>query len=265
MRPAWATGSQGSFENFEKFCIANLSLTKKTVGCHRAYYNYVSRFVKPELASMRDIQEIIVRRKQEGKSIHNLIKFIRVFYGKFLGLEWAKSFKVPQPIIQVKTIPTRKQLKTFFENLPSDKARTVFLLLASSGLRLSEALNARIDLENKMIIPNSHQGETKKSYVSFFNGEAEEWLLKTGAVRVSRFRVEKWFKQTSDKTGIRITAKTLREWFCSEMARLGIPDRYVDAFCGRVPRSVLAKHYSDYSIDRLKEIYEKANLRILED
>jgi hypothetical protein len=40
-------------------------------------------------------------------------------------------------------------------------------------------------------------------------------------------------------------------------------DRYTDAFCGRVPKSVLARHYSDYSPERLKEIYEKANLKVL--
>ena len=59
------------------------------------------------------------------------------------------------------------------------------------------------------------------------------------------------------------TPKVLREWFCCEMGRLGIPDRYVDAFCGRVPRSVLARHYTDFSPERLKEIYDKAQLTVI--
>jgi len=33
--------------------------------------------------------------------------------------------------------------------------------------------------------------------------------------------------------------------------------------CGGVPRSVLARHYADFSPERLKEIYEKAGLRVL--
>lgn len=45
--------------------------------------------------------------------------------------------------------------------------------------------------------------------------------------------------------------------------RLVVPDRHVDAFCGRVPKSVLARHYTDFSPERLKEIYEKANLKVL--
>jgi intergrase/recombinase len=46
------------------------------------------------------------------------------------------------------------------------------------------------------------------------------------------------------------------------MGRLGVPDRYVDAFCGRVPQSVLARHYTDFSPERLKEIYDQACPRI---
>jgi hypothetical protein len=36
-----------------------------------------------------------------------------------------------------------------------------------------------------------------------------------------------------------------------------------DAFCGRVPRSVLARHYTDFSPERLKRIYDGAGLRVL--
>jgi hypothetical protein len=40
--------------------------------------------------------------------------------------------------------------------------------------------------------------------------------------------------------------------------------RFVDAFCGRLPASVLARHYTDYSPARLKAIYDRANLRALD-
>ena len=59
------------------------------------------------------------------------------------------------------------------------------------------------------------------------------------------------FKHLRKKYGV--TPKVLREWFACEMGRLGVPDRYVDIFCGRVPRSILAKHYTDFSPERLKE------------
>lgn len=53
----------------------------------------------------------------------------------------------------------------------------------------------------------------------------------------------------------------LRSIFAREMSKAGVQDRYIDAFCGRVPQSVLARHYSDYSPKALKEIYSKATSR----
>lgn len=46
------------------------------------------------------------------------------------------------------------------------------------------------------------------------------------------------------------------------MLRLGVAETYVDAFCGRVPKSVLARHYTDFSLEKLEEIYERANTKI---
>ncbi|MEM3827809.1 MAG: hypothetical protein QXP36_01140 [Conexivisphaerales archaeon] len=40
---------------------------------------------------------------------------------------------------------------------------------------------------------------------------------------------------------------------CLRNGKLGVPDRYVDAFRGRVPGSVLARHYKDFSPEKLKE------------
>jgi intergrase/recombinase len=71
------------------------------------------------------------------------------------------------------------------------------------------------------------------------------------------------FKRARLKTGLEITPKVLRFWFANEMARLGVPDRFIDAFQGRIPRSVLAKHYTDYQPEKLKQIYDRAGLKVL--
>jgi intergrase/recombinase len=74
--------------------------------------------------------------------------------------------------------------------------------------------------------------------------------------------VDLW-KVAQDETGINITPQKLRQWFCSEMLRLGVSETYVDAFCGRVPKSVLARHYTDFSPQKLQEIYEKSDAKVL--
>jgi len=47
------------------------------------------------------------------------------------------------------------------------------------------------------------------------------------------------------------------------MGKLGVADRIVDVFQGRDPRRVLPKHRTGKSLQRLKQIYEKANLKVL--
>jgi intergrase/recombinase len=46
------------------------------------------------------------------------------------------------------------------------------------------------------------------------------------------------------------------------MEELGVPDRFVDVFQGRAPRSVLAKHYTSKGIATLKRIYDKAKINL---
>lgn len=122
-----------------------------------------------------------------------------------------------------------------------------------------------------MVIPNNHNGDTKRSWVTFFNEEAERALEEYLATRRDSnpklFRISPQtfidiWKYTNQDSEVKITPQILRRWFCNEMGRLGVPDRYVDAFCGRVPKSVLAGRYSDFSPEKLKEIYEGAGSRI---
>jgi intergrase/recombinase len=55
----------------------------------------------------------------------------------------------------------------------------------------------------------------------------------------------------------------LRDFFSQEMGKAFVPDRYIDIFQGRAPRSILAKHYNPQGIRMLREIYDKANLKVL--
>lgn len=161
--------------------------------------------------------------------------------------------------------PSREQLTQFFDALTKDKAKAIFLLYCSAGLRKSEISDAKIIPETRAIIPTNHeQFSTKNSYISFYNQEAEKYLRRVGFnVNVAEVSTRRWFMKANMKTGLHITPQLLTEWFCSEMAQLMVPDRYVDAFCGRVPRSVLGQRYTNYSIQSLKAIYDKANLTVL--
>jgi len=65
-------------------------------------------------------------------------------------------------------------------------------------------------------------------------------------------------------TGFCILFKRNGNFLDNGCAQLGVPDRCVDVFQGRAPRSVIAKHYTGKGLERLKRIYDKANLKVLE-
>jgi integrase len=145
--------------------------------------------------------------------------------------------------------------------------------LASSGLRECEIIGLSkedLDAQSRSIKPKNHEGGTKKSWLSFYSPECDDLLSQHLEGKDGRLfsihgqAVRKVFHEASVRVGFKIRPKDLRDWFASQMGELAVPDRYVDAFQGRVPASILARHYSDFSRDKLQEIYLKAGLRVLE-
>ena len=218
-------------------------------------------------------------KEYSDKNVHtysNVVKTLKRLFRDYLDKpELVESFRLPKKPFQPKRIPTREDLQRFYEAIDSKIGKALFLMYASSGLRKHELPSLRyenVDFQKRMLLPNCHLGETKQSFVSFYNEEGEKALTeyletrkdKTGKLfRMGTHTFLDVWKKANNKTGLEVTPQTLREWFCSEMVSKGISDSYVDAFCGRIPRSILAKHYLDYSPDRLKAIYDKAALKVL--
>jgi len=67
--------------------------------------------------------------------------------------------------------------------------------------------------------------------------------------------------QISEKAGIKIRPQVLRKWQSTTLGENGCPDRYVDVFQGRAPKTVLAKFYTGkellppFSISNLQTFY----------
>jgi integrase len=268
-------------EDFKSFLIVDRQLRGETV---RKHLREVKRLFKssgfnPIYATKIDIRNYLM--KFGGYSPYtyaNILKALRVFYRDYLGKpEVIEGFKFPNRPFKPKRIPSKSDLQQFYQFLKEPLAKALFLIYATTGLRNREVLSLRVkdvDFEKRMIIPEKDSSRTKMSWITFYNDEAEKALRgylgslsnldKDGRLfPVSEAYFKRRCKAFEKKTGIRITPQILREWFACEMGRLGTPDRYVDAFCGRVPRSILARHYTDFSPEKLKEIYDKANLNIL--
>lgn len=255
-------------------CKIDYRLTPQTVENYVRHVRRLLDFLKkhPSRATRQELRLFLM-----GDPAEYAVKTLRVLYGRYLGSDLASGFKVPRSVPRPVIVPTHDQLGRTYAKLKTTEARASFLLFATSALRpheLIELTPSQIDFERRMILPPSRNlNMIKFQWVTFFNREAEAALAELIAersplpnekiFRQCRDNYTKRFRTASEPTGIRITAQLLRDWFCCEMGRLKVPDRYVDAFCGRVPKRVLEKHYTDYSPERLKEIYDGADLRVL--
>jgi len=263
-----------TLRDFFEFQVVDLQRADKTAK-EKVYY--VHKFfnevqLNPNAVTVSDIRHYLGDLNCSVHVYKNVLGALKVFFRDFLNRPGVvASFKFPRPAFKPKIVPTKEELQRFFDALDSDFAEALFLFYASSGLRKGEVLGLTVgdvDFEKRMVVPNGHTGVNKRSYISFYNREAEEALNNLRSVDQRLFSIsdrqyKKIWKNAKKRSGVHITAKRLRDWFCCEMGALGVSDRYIDAFCGRVPKSVLARHYTDYSPERLRRIYEEANLKVL--
>jgi len=268
--------------DFELFCKVDRQLSKVTI---KGYKQCIKKFFKtvekgPLEITINDLREYLSSTLDDYSKPYvyaDILRSFKIFFRDYLKRGYlVESFKFPKIPFYPKEIPTKKEIQEFYYAVSELKGQSMFLLFATTGLRRCELLTLTIDdvnIEDRTIVPKVHGGTTKRSRCTFFNDECKKVMSEYLKDRRNKtLRLYSWnqrkykgifWREARKTTGLRITPQTLRDWFCCQMGELGVPDRYIDAFCGRVPKSILARHYTDYSPERLKRIYDKANLRVL--
>ncbi len=253
-----------------QYCLIDLRLKRSTalnyLGSIRAYYAQCRSF---DLDSLRSFLASI-----DNPSTYN--NHLKAFnnWARFNGggpLLFRFSPVDPPMIIP----PSNKEIREFYNALEWDYERLAFAGYCATGLRRSELLNIaldQIDTASRAVYPG-HFTHTKRALMTFYNSEFEDlltpWLeghprpKSNRLFSVSGSAKSCLFQIAQKRTGLDITPQKLRQWFVKAMGDRGVPDRFIDYFTGHIPRSVLARHYTDYSLENLKAVYEKAALKIL--
>jgi|CXWL01.1.fsa_nt_gi integrase len=261
---------KSSIEDYEKFA-KELKLDEKTITNH---LSTISRFLAHSkgVIDINSVKEFLDSNDSlSWKS--NQIKALRKYIRDFLKLgNWIDEFKFSKSNAEIRTVPTDEDLVKFLQLLPK-QTQVIALVLVTSGLRIGEVLSLRfVNIANELNmidVSKVHEGDTKHSWLSFVTQQTIEILyeylreinfdyedeskLFSNSSRV----VQNNFEQASEKIGFKLKPHTLRMVFTEKCTLSGIKDKYINAFCGRVSKSVLAKNYTDYSPTSLKREYEK--------
>jgi integrase/recombinase XerD len=160
---------------FREFLKVDLRRSEKTAYEHTYY---IKRFlnalrVQAESATAEDIREYLKSLKVGSAQNKNILMALKLFFRDFLkNPEAVASFKFPHQVFKPKQIVSKEQLQLFYGTLDTAKEKALFTLYATTGLRREEILTLRpedVDFDKRMMTPNNHLGETKKSRVSFYN------------------------------------------------------------------------------------------------
>ncbi|MEM4626961.1 MAG: integrase [Ignisphaera sp.] len=175
------------------------------------------------------------------------------FY-KFMNREdlW-KEIKVKRSGVDLYVPSDDEVRKALAEACKSSEALCwVYKLLVYSGLRLSEVCKLLSEQEDDRWIkadgfwkyPLAWKRGSKQVFYCYT-------LEKPPRLQVS----DKWVSNWAAKNNV-LNPKYIRKWVSTKMMQLGISDEVVNFIQGRIPQSVLAKHYLKFSV-LADEAYKK--------
>ncbi len=251
------------------FAINKLKLQKVTINNHKSAIASFLRHSKG-IINKQTVSDYLESKESEDWKT-NQTKALRRYIRDFLGLgKWIEEFRFYKSKVKLKFIPSDEQLLEFYRHL-SPTVQLAFLIMLSSGLRIGEVMSLRstdIDFKTNLIdASNIHKGKTKSSWISFLTKQSSCLLqdyLKTSHQStdskifcISSRIIQQDFKKASGNFDFTIKPHLLRTIFVEKCTQANIPDKYIDAFCGRTPQSILAKNYTDYSPISLRKQYNK--------
>lgn len=216
---------------------------------------------------------------------------------KFLlsnGIELKTTTQIKIYNIHEDTLPAKEDLKKVLSSC-NLRAKTIIILLSSSGLRVGELRNLKIsdtdlNLEPGVIKIKGLTAKERKSRTTFLSTEAKQTLQtylehrKNNGHQITddsfifttndgtqmsyqnlQFILNNVFKKVSKKEGKRygLHAHSLRKFFKTQLISAGVPGPIVDRLVGHA--RYLAREYELYTEDQLKEWYVKGmkNLELL--
>ena len=227
--------------------------------------------------TLRDYLRHYISKKPS--TYNNQLKGLRAFIMRYLGRpEIILGFR-KAPVLNnfaEVVLPSKEQLRQGFRSLHHNREKAIFMFYKDSGLRRSELLQLQkddIDMSLRSV-KSKHNTRTKRAGITFYTEETETLInnylnsRKDNKSKLFRIDMNAFYKMwvcVSERAGMKITPQVLRKWQSTTLGENGCPDRYVDVFQGRAPKTVLAKFYTGKELLRLKSIYQKFSkgLRIL--
>jgi integrase len=253
-----------------------------------------------ELSAER-LQEYIVELSEDSPHVaQHTAKALKLFIKHVIkDPNLYQAFKTPKVDYGLTAEPlTLDVIRSVARAIEWPPAKAYFTLLAETGLRPGEVLNAKIqdlDLSERML-KIMKLGNSKRSYIAFYSEKLRDYLrdiylpCREGFIKDFEDRVRKLLREEFSEwgnllfpfrdsalrasiyeamdrvLGRRFRLYDLRAFYATYMSLKGIPGQVIDLLQGRVPPKefqILTRHYLAVNLRELREVYDKAGLVVL--
>ena len=193
---------------------------------------------------------------------------LKFFYTEILGKEFA-SVKIPKKERKLPEVLTREEVKRLIDSADNLKSRYIISLLYSSGLRVSELVNLKIeDLNLQEKIGWVRKGKGSKDRIFSlsvnFADELQAYLTRKGNDQkyifskdkpLSTRNIQKIIKGTKVRAGInkKVTPHTLRHSFATHLLEQGTDIRMIQAMLGHASLNT-TQVYTHVSSEQIKKV-----------
>ncbi|MFH1522467.1 MAG: site-specific tyrosine recombinase/integron integrase [Patescibacteria group bacterium] len=256
------------------------NFSRKTIKAYLYYNKELLKFASyksPKEINRRDIKDyldFLIRNNKSQSTINlaiNAFKFYynqimqRKFFGKGLGIKRPKKEK------KLPTVLSKEEIARMINAVENLKHKLMIQILYSSGLRVSELVNLRIndiDFNRKILIIKGGKGKKDRitiisrivldniqKYLREF--QPLEYLFENyhAGGKLSTRSVQKVVTDTARIAGINknVTAHTLRHSFATHLLEQNVNLRYIQSLLGHA-RLETTQVYTKVAVNKFNEI-----------
>lgn len=248
--------------------------SKETVKAYmfhnRKFLNFANK--TPDSVGEEDVKSYVGGLMNKGTAPSSIVlsrAALKFFYGDVLGRNII-TFKAPKMNKKLPVVLSRDEVKRLIAAAPTDKSALIIKLLYSSGLRVSECVNLKVnDIElnekigwvrngkgakDRLFILSASLADELKRYISK-SGIKETLFINQKMLPLSPRNVQKIIERTAKKAEIQknVTPHTLRHSFATHLLEGGTDIRKIQELLGHSNLQT-TQIYTKVSAEELKKV-----------
>jgi len=228
-------------------------------------------FIKKPIDSIdiNDLKSYLATFSEKSTATLSLaISSLRFFYEKILKKEFFKEIEAPKKENKLPVVLTKEEVKQLINGTETSKSKLIISLLYSSGLRVSELVNLKVNdlnLDDKIGWVRAGKGKKDRMFIisdriseqlkEFFGKHSNYQYVLSESEPLTTRNIQKIIKHTSKKAGMqkKITPHTLRHSYATHLLESGTDIRYIQELLGHSNLNT-TQIYTHVSTEELKKI-----------